>query len=271
MYALNGLGVASASDLGAFWNRKRRRGAPRPIAKKIVGRGHPGLLTHAKLLKFPKPLKLQFRRPATQPDPRMTPEQRAKWDRMTPTQQAALARLQRSWDEARQREEQASTSGLGGITPFYNGFEYAYLQSAALTYQGKGNLNYCQCANAIARKYVGVGVDCFNPKIVAMVNRQAKSILRLGYWAWQHRNQISGTQAEAALRKMARQFASIADPNTSTNRLATSGLGDATTMVGGVLAVGAVAGAAYFLFGKQLGLKKNPRRRRRSRRRSRRR
>lgn len=147
MYALNGLGVASASDLGAFWNRKRRRGAPRPIAKKIVGRGHPGLLTHAKLLKFPKPLKLQFRRPATQPDPRMTPEQRAKWDRMTPTQQAALARLQRSWDEARQREEQASTSGLG----------------------------------------------------------------------------------------------------------------DATTMVGGVLAVGAVAAAAYFLFGKQLGLKKNPR------------
>lgn len=52
---------------------------------------------------------------------------------------------------------------------------------------------------------------------------------------------------------------------------ATSGLGDATTMVGGVLAVGAVAAAAYFLFGKQLGLKKNPRRRRRSRRRSRRR
>jgi hypothetical protein len=38
----------------------------------------------------------------------------------------------------------------------------------------------------------------------------------------------------------------------------TSGLGDATTMVGGVLAVGAVAAAAYFLFGKQLGLKKTP-------------
>ena len=143
MYALNGLGVASASDLGAFWNRKRRRVAHRPIAKKIVGRGHPKLL------------KLEFRRPAAQPDPRMTPKQRAAWDRMTPKQQAALARLQRSWDEARAREEQASTSGLG----------------------------------------------------------------------------------------------------------------DATTMVGGVLAVGAVAAAAYFLFGKQLGLKKNrsTARRRRSR------
>jgi len=38
-----------------------------------------------------------------------------------------------------------------------------------------------------------------------------------------------------------------------------AGLGEIESVVGGVLAVGAVAAAAYFLFGKQLGLKKNPR------------
>jgi len=137
VYALNGLGVASASDLGAFWNKKRRRAAPRPIAHKVVGRSHPVLLKHA------KPLKLQFRRSV-----------------------------------------------------------------------GKG----------------------------ATPTSLARSMARM-------RDRIAVHNAQAS----------------------TSGLGDATTMVGGVLAVGAVAAAAYFLFGKQLGLKKNPRRRRRSRRRSRRR